>query len=282
MYELIAENERGQRLELTNNNGYVIKSVSGLSPADATINTTKIAGSDGSTFNNAYVNNRQIIITLAINEPAEDNRLNLYRYFVPKKATTLYFKNDTRNVKIVGYVKAMDCGLFDKKQIAQIELTCPDAFFSYIDEDTFDFYSVDSQFEFPFSIGSAGVAFSSLVAGVEQNVYNDGDVDTGGVFIFQATGEVSNPIVFNAYTNEYFRLNVNMVSGDEITINTNENHKSVIKRHDGVNTSIVGMIDSGSTWLRFQPTDNIISFDADSGAVYLSLTVILNPKYQGV
>ena len=79
MYSLSVENTYGDILELTNNPAYCITNVDGIDPPDATINTARNAGADGSVFNSAYMNNRTITITMAINGPAEANRIELYR-----------------------------------------------------------------------------------------------------------------------------------------------------------------------------------------------------------
>lgn len=107
MYSLTVENIYKQKMELTHNDSYVIESIEGIDPPDATINTTRNANIDGSVFNSSYVNNRQIIITLAINGPAEANRIKLYKYFKSKYPVRLYYKNDTRDVYIEGYCKSL-------------------------------------------------------------------------------------------------------------------------------------------------------------------------------
>ena len=103
MYTLIAENQYGQQVELTHNDAYSIKSVLGLDPPDGIINTTRNAGMDGSVYNSSYMDNRTITITLAINYPAEINRINLYKYFKIKFPVTLRYKNGSRDVWIQGF-----------------------------------------------------------------------------------------------------------------------------------------------------------------------------------
>ena len=117
MYTLIAQNKYGQQIELTHNEAYVIESIEGIDPPEAVINTTRNANADGSVFNSSYVDNRQIIITLAINGPAEVNRINLYKYFKTKYPVRLYYQNKTRDVYIDGYVKSIQIKFFNKKQI---------------------------------------------------------------------------------------------------------------------------------------------------------------------
>ena len=72
MYELKVTNEYDQTLQLTQNPNYTIKEVSGLDPPEAIINKTRNANTDGSEFNSSYLNDRQIIITMTIEAPAEE------------------------------------------------------------------------------------------------------------------------------------------------------------------------------------------------------------------
>ena len=281
MFTLIAENKYGQQLSLTQNPNYVIKDIDGLYPADAKINTTKNANSDGSIFNSSYVDNKEITITMAINSPAEINRLELYRYFKAKQAVKLYYNNEARNVTITGYVKSMPIAYFDKKQVAQIVIICPDPFFAAVSEQVVEFTTINNLFEFPFTIETP-IPFSEILIDQTKDIINGGDVETGGIFVLTARGQVVNPIVYNVETNEYFKLNHTMAEGDIITINTEKNHKMVIKESNGVVTNLVGSVTDGSTWLTFYPSDNIYSMSADSLASNLDLTIKLIDKFEGV
>ena len=98
MFTLRVENRYGQSLTLTNNPSYVITSVEGIDPPDAVINMIRNANTDGSIFNSVYADNRLITITLAINPNAEDNRLQLYRYFKTKDKLRVYYQTETRDV----------------------------------------------------------------------------------------------------------------------------------------------------------------------------------------
>ena len=54
------------KLELSNpeSSGFIIKSIDGLGPGNASINVTEIATNDGSVYNSARVQSRNITITL--------------------------------------------------------------------------------------------------------------------------------------------------------------------------------------------------------------------------
>ena len=281
MYTLIAQNKYGQQIELTHNEAYVIESIEGIDPPEAVINVVKNANADGSVFNSAYVNERQIIITLAINGPAEDNRINLYKYFKNKYPTRLYYKNGARDVYIDGYCKNIQISFFNLKQIAQIIIICPDPFFKDSDNELINFSSIDPLFEFPFEIEEP-IAFSEILAEVQKNIINNGDVDAGIKLTINITGSVTNPIIYNSETNQYFKLNASFQAGDEIVIDTGFMKKSVTLTRNGAITSLVNVIQSGSTWLQLNPGDNLLTMSADSGSEYLSAYILVSDLYEGV
>lgn len=410
MYTLIAQNKYGQRLELTENEAYTITSIEGLDPPDATINTSKNANADGSVYNSSYVNDRQIIITMAINYPAEENRIALYTYFKTKMPITLYYENDTRDVYINGYVQNFSVDYFGKKQIAQITIECPKPFFKDVEDNSQILSQVVNMFEFPFAIKlgknllkvtatsrtSNGITFTvnddgsinvngtatantylvlgtvGLTGGVtyalngcpsgggnstyrlywqgvsgnydegsgttykppsdsEVNiriviyngatvdnltfypmvrlasnadssyepynnsgiefssiqdnnitVVNQGDVETGAIITIHALGTVSNPIIYNVDTSEYFGVNVEMAEGDDIIINTIQKEKEVIKISNGVTTNLIGSVKSGSTWLQIIPGQSEYTMTAEGQPENIYTTFTVTQLYEGV
>ena len=198
MYTLIAQNKYGQQMELTHNDAYVIESIEGLDPPDAVINTTRNANADGSIYNSSYVDNRQITITLAINGPAEANRIQLYKYFKNKYPVRLYYQNGTRDVYIDGYCKTIQIEFFKKKQIAQITILCPNPFFKSVENQLIDFSSVTAEFEFPFSVEESGnllpnTMTSQSIGGIYFTVNDDGTIEASGT---------STDYTWSAYVNE--------------------------------------------------------------------------------
>lgn len=184
MFTLIAENQFGEQLELTHNPAYAITEITGIDPPDAVINTTHNAGADGSEFNSAYVNNRQITITLVVNAPAEINRINLYKYFKSKFPVTLYYTNSSREVYINGYVQNIDIGYFNKKQTIQIVIMCPKPYFNGVMDSVQEFTTVESLFEFPFEVPLS----ENLLP---YPYYNQSEIDNGITFTVNNDGSIS-------------------------------------------------------------------------------------------
>ena len=283
MYTLVVKNKYGQELELTHNNAYAITSIEGLDPPDATINTTKNANTDGSEFNSSYLDNRQIIITMAINSPAESNRINLYRFFKSKMPVTLFYKNSSRNVYITGYVKKPTIEFFNKKQIAQIVIDCLNPYFINLKNNEETISSIVAQFEFPFAVAADGVELSTITEDPVEAL-NVGDDETGAKFTIHATGTIENPTLYNETTNEQMTINVTLTDGEELVINTETRNKSaIIVKPDGTTVNVVGLINPGSTWLKLVPGVNSLQL-LSNGAYTLDGYVLLdfNAKFEGV
>lgn len=282
MYTLIAENKYKERLEITDNPRYTITNVDGLYPPEGIINTTQVANMDGSVYNSSRISDRVITITLAINGPAEVNRLLLYRCFKTKYPVRLYYKNGVRDVYIDGYVSKFSVEYFEKKQTAQIEISCPMTLFRETKENITEFSNIENMFVFPFAIESDGIPFSQIKSGVQKTIINGGDVETGVVIKLNAISAVLNPKIYNTDTAEHMFLDIQMQAGDEITINTRKKEKSIILLRDGVQTNIVGRLDADATWFNLVPGDNVFTYEADEFPENLQCTFIINNQFEGV
>lgn len=280
-FSLSIVNSRGEELRLTDNPKYTVTRIDGLNPPSANINTSPHATFDGSTFNSSRVESRNIVIQFAIEGDAEANRIALYRFIKTKKPLTFRFRNGRRNVYIEGYVESFEIGFFDEKEIAQVSLICPRPYFIDSEFEQSTFSSVIPLFEFPFSI-EVPIPFSELNFDAETNVVNEGDVDTGMLIRFWATGEVVNPTLYNTDKGEFLRINVSMERGDLIEINTVNGEKSITMTSEGETTNALNYLDAGSKWLILESGDNTFSTGADEHPENLACTLWYSNLYEGV
>ena len=283
MYTLIAQNKYGQQLELTHNPAYEIVEITGIDPPDSTINKTHNADFDGTIYNSSYMNSRSITITLAINSPAETNRINLYHYFKTKFPVRLFYRNGARDVYIDGYVQNMPVSYFAKKQVAQITVFCPRPQFNGVDDEVQPFSSVTPLFEFPFSLESAGAEMSGLELSPEKSIYNNGDVETGALMTIRALGTLITPKIYNVDTGEHMILDVTMGAGDRIEIDTIKGEKSIVlyPAGGGLN-NIIGRLRQGSSWLQLAPGDNVFTIAADAYMENMEVVFRVTDQYEGV
>ena len=282
MYRLIVENEKGDRLELTNNSNYDVLDVRGTNPPVAAINTVNIAGVDGSRFNSSRVEARNIVITLNIQPPIEQNRLALYNIFRVKRWVKIYYTNSRRDVYIEGYVESFENNPWTQLQQPQISIICPKPFWISTSEMNIKFSSSNDLFEFPFSIPAEGIEFSTRET-ISSAYVDVGEIETGGIIQFLATtNQILNPKFYNRTTQKFFGLDFDMYEGDLITINTQQGEKSVTLLRSGTTTNLLADRTDGSSWLTFVPGINELSYGADEGSINLVATLTIVQKYEGV
>ena len=158
--------------------GIYIKSIEGIGPEKATINTTSLAMEDGGIFNSAKADIRNITITLGFYESSilhnsiEDSRHLTYKYFPKKKPIILTFETDTRTSWILGYVESNTPNIFDKEESCQISIICPDPNFYDIDEQEYTFSSESGAFEFPFENDITDDSILSIIGGMDLDDYH--------------------------------------------------------------------------------------------------------------
>ncbi|MBQ6625426.1 MAG: phage tail family protein [Clostridia bacterium] len=282
MYTLRAVNEYGDNLTLTDCDVCEVIHIYGLNPPGASIITSKIAGSDGEVFNSSSVEMRNIVIELSLKTPIEKNRQIINRLFRSKRWVRLFYKNDTHDVYIDGYVETHENDFFTKKQKPQISILCPSTYFKNIEDSVIEFSNTQPNFEFPFSISSEGVEFG-IISKLTTAVIDAGDIETGCTIKFQALSDnISNPVFYNRTTQQYFKVNINMTDGDIVKITTTKKNKTVTLLRGSEERNIIDLMAEGSEWIVFSPYENEVSYSADSGATNLLVTVTVTKLVEGV
>ncbi len=282
MIEVKIKNDIGEVLNLSTSTDYTLYDVTGVTPLQMNINSSVNATSDGSTINSIRANNRNIVLYVAIHGDIEANRLNLYKYFPPKKQISIYCKTGNRNVYIEGHTELIDVKLFSNQQVAQISIICPQPYFKGVHEFITYFSQIDSLFSFPFSISNAGMELSIIGEEIRKNILNAGEVETGMVIELFAIGEVINPVIYDVIKRTHIKLNVTMRANDKIVINTNSGQKSIKLFRAGIESNLMGYLVPTSTWLQLSSGDNVITYDAESGESNMQLSFKTLALYGGV
>jgi hypothetical protein len=233
-------------------------------------------------FNSAFLDNRQIILNIAINGPAGRNRNELFRFFRTARKTRLIYHNDFHDVYIDGYVQNAPVEYFGQKQLIQVTLICPDPFWHGLTEIEGHTDGLESLFEFPFSIEeNAPIPFSEINSEGGALIYNPGDL-AGIVIEITATGAVTNPRVYHVETDSYFKVTTSLQSGDKLIINTRTDEKSVKRIRSGSITNLIASRANGSTWLTAEPGQNQFTLSADSGTANMTGFIHFTTNVEGV
>ena len=139
--------------------GLWVKSIKGIGPGKANINTTDLASSDGGIYNSARSEIRNITMTLGIVDymgedgtinSVEDVRRNLYRWFAKKRPINFIIHTDRIDLISYGYVESNEPDIFQKDETTSISIICPDPnMYLYASSEGLSFSSTEDAFEFP-------------------------------------------------------------------------------------------------------------------------------------
>ena len=265
MFTLKIENTNGDVFELKHNSpNYYITSVQGLTPPHTAVNTATAGTIDGTFFNSARVEQRNIVITVVINGDIETNRQRLYTIFPRKTPCTVYFKNANRDVKIVGYVEALEGDLFVQREQMQISIICPRPYFEALDALYTELSKILAMFEFPFSIITP-IPFSEILDYPICTITNTGDAACGTTIDIDFSGNVTGLKIANTATQTFFELDYTFEDNDHVTINTNSGQMGVTLQRAGVQTNLLNYVAQNSTWLKIAPGENTFTFTVTSG-----------------
>ena len=306
IYSIVVTNYLGDRIKLElgkpDVSGFLIKSITGLGPAKANVNTTEVSTNDGSLFNSARLSQRNIVLDMVFintvyGESIEDLRQKSYKYFPLKKSVELTIETDNRYVKTTGYVESNEPNIFSSQEGTQISIICPDPYFYSAGEDgnnVTNFYSIDPMFEFPFSNESLDeplLVFGEIQIKTEGVITYHGNSEIGVMIYIHAIGPATNINIYNTETREVMKINTEKISSltgkgivasDDIVINTAKGEKSITLIREGVSYNILNCLDKNTDWFTLAKGDNIFAFTADSGVTNLQFRVENKVIYEGV
>lgn len=306
IYSLAVTNFLGDRIRLElgkpENTGFLIKSITGLGPVKANVNTTEVATNDGSMFNSARLSQRNIVIQMVFvnsiyGEDIEEIRQKSYKYFPIKKNVELVIETDNRYVRTTGYIESNEPDIFSKQEGTQISIICPDPYFYSASEDgdnVTDFYSIDPMFEFPFSNESLTeplLVLGEIQIKTEGVITYSGDSEIGVMIYIHAIGPAEHINIYNTETREVMTIDTvklekltgrGIIAGDDIIINTLKGEKSITLVRSGVSYNILNCLDKNTDWFTLVKGDNIFAFTADSGVTNLQFRIENKVIYEGV
>ena len=286
MFTLKIENSKGAVLELTHNEeNYQVIKIDGLNPPKANVVTSNFANGDGSSFQSSRISNREIVITVYINGDIQKNRETLYKYFRNKEWCKIYYKNDTRNVYIEGYVQAFEVSSFVKKQVAQISILCPNPYFKDMETIVQSISKIIKKFTFPFSINSdEPIPFSILELEKVTTVVNESESETGLIINVTFMGTVNKLEIRNVDTGEKFIIDYEFIKNDKLLINCNRGSKKVILTRNAIEYNLIPYRRSGSVFFQLGIGENNFSFLANEGDddILVDIHFDYNKVYLGV
>lgn len=279
--------------------GLLIYNITGLGPVKADINSTELSTYDGSIFNSARANSRNIVISMIFIEKntIEETRHLTYKYFPLKKNLKIVIETDTRICETTGYVESNEPSIFSSMEGTQISIVCPDSFFYSSGNSGINityFYAVEPLFEFPFSNESLSdylIEFAAIHMESVKSIYYTGDSEIGFSIEIHAIGTAKNVTVINTKTRESMKIDTDklqqltgngIIDGDTIYISTMKGEKTITLLREGIYTNILNCLDKNADWFQLSKGDNIFTYTADEGLANLQISMQNRTIYEGI
>lgn len=294
-------NPKGESLVLDlfhpEKSGLIVRSISGLGPPKANINSTDLATADGALYSSARASTRNIVFNLQFMfaPTIEDSRQLTYKYFPLKKLVKIEVETDNRSLETSGYVESNSPDIFSKEETTQISIICLDPFFYDPNPSVTQFATVTPTFEFPFSNESTSedlIEFGTINLDTRSTIDYVGDVDTGVLITIHALGSVSGSLtIYNVETQEKMVIDLAKIktligkdygSGDDIIISTVSGDKYVQVLHDGKYTNVIAAIEKLADWFQVSVGRNIFNFTVTKGIENLVMSFSYRNAYGGI
>lgn len=283
-------NPRGESIVFSHASVFFAEKITGLSNVRNTIHTSSSAGQDGDTVIASKRDSGDIGIYGGINETDPDGMRKYRRQFsrivVPKQGGTLVYEYG--NFKRIIDCQVQDADVFKSREIYtdfMVEFYCPYPFWREEHETRTDVAAWIGTFEFPepegLEIPEEGIEVGYREPSLIVQVYNSGFIETGMRVVYRAIGSVTNPSVMDVNTQKYMKLNMEMETGDVVTVNTGFNKKGITLTRGSMISNIFRKRAAGWTWLQLAPGDNLIRYDADANIDNLEVT-IYHDNFSGV
>lgn len=237
---------------LFNPGDYEIKFIDGLNPAPSTIVTNEYAFIEGSSFQSAKSQPRNIVLTVGFNPDYSLGvdytalRRGLYSYLTPSTNVRMEFDLGGGEYRTIdGYVETHEADIFTKKPLSQISILCPDPYFKNLNENNevvVDLSSVVSN-----DTAEVIVEYEGEVRnGLEMSI--GGNNSDGWTITSSSGGRATGSMVIDGFD----PLGSNLY----LDINTTPGRKSVVYGSD----SMLDVVGLESDWLGLLPGENTIEF----------------------
>ena len=282
MFTLKIGNNRGSIYELTHNTGrYAVVGIDGLTRPPTSINTAIAGGIDGSFFNSARVEQRNLVISIILRGDIETNRQALYTIFPLKSKCTIYFSNKNRDVKIEGFVETLEADLFTMQERVQVSIICPRPYWQDMNEIIDSISTTVNLFQFPFSI-SESIPFAEIYNEPHAFLNNLGDSETGFTIVTTLEKNLSTLTFTNLTTGEFFKVDYTMLEGDTFILSTIQGGLNVRIEREGSSINLLNYIGAGSSWIKLVTGLNDITYSCGSDEADFPIAINAIWLYGGV
>lgn len=282
MYDWILSNDKESIDFMADEDMFVLKA-EGTGP-EALVTCSEMYGRDGGRFESSRVPVRHISMLIQFyNRDVDAARMRLNR-IISANELKLRYITEHRDVYITGQLESAPVYSDELPVIGQINLVCTDPYWKVGGDTTHVISGTEPCFEFPIEIDEdEGMFFGEIESALIVPIVNEGTVESSAIFTFTAVTACSNPRIENIDTGEFMQVNVDMVTGDKLVINTKIDDKTIEFTHDGVTENYFNKRAAGFTFMYIQPGVNNLKYTVDEGDEHaLDITVNFDTQYGGI
>lgn len=282
--------------------GLLVDSVTGLGQVDANVNTSKMAGSDFSVFNSAYLGDRNIVFNIKyIGYDTEENENLTDRMFPTKSMVTIFCKTDLTEVYTEGIVEKNEPTIFTNDTISagcQVSIMCPDPYWYGLEDSRTTFSGIEPLFEFPFhsdikNHGEDTIEFGNIRVIKEKSIYYTGEANIGLTINIHALGIVKDLTFYNLSQRKRLPLSDSVIEnitghgimqGDNIVISSVKGNKYAELIRNGVTYNIINAlsVDKIIQWFELSRGDNLLAYSASEGEYDMIIDIKHRIAYKGI
>ncbi len=251
--------------------GYLVLDVEGLDPVRAVMVTSSFATLDGTQFQSARREERNIRLRVGIepdyeaDETVRSLRNQLYTYLMPKSEVTLSFvMEDGDTYKIVGRVESHESPLFTKDPESVISLMC---------------FDPDFREPTPDLIPGLGTVSDTTEVEIEY----EGTVETGIVLTMSVDRALSEFTIYHRAPDGKivsFDFAEDLVAGDILTVSTVVGDKYVTLTRGSTVSSLLNGMSPQSSWIELENGTNYLRVYALGASI--PYTVSYYTRYGGL
>lgn len=286
--------------------------IEGIYGIESNVVTSENTTIDGSTYQGATAKERHIDLIVEMDSNYSANRNLLYRCFPIKRTGTMEYIEDGESKVIEYEVEGIIPGeITGVVRDYTISLKCTDPYFKDLADTEVIMASWVSDFFFPACFPEEGRVFGHREADLVKAIENDSGADEIGItVVFKADGTVKNPAIHHMESGEFTKIgyeeNDFILSSGQYAVITTHTGKKDIYLIDNVtqaeieeNRNKYGMIDwekvvekygqdineyqdEDGDFVQLQDGTNTLTYSAEEGLNYLSVSIYYRISYLGV
>lgn len=272
-------------LSLVREGEYPIRYIDGLNPPKSNITTTEYAVGDGSTFQNARVSSRNIVLTVGFSPDYRRNditqlRTNLHRHLPPNGRVRLVFSRaGGEDLYIDGVVESHESNIFGSDPASQISILCPEPLFKGDEQEVFliiEFLEGGSRTTEPLEIEVLGDAPTGVSMSQVSYLWTEGIRAVWTMSLQSPSGNVADFV--------YDRSSFDNTHYTYMDLESYPRHKDLVTHglYGELRRSLLGLVSNSSIWPTLYPGKNYLTISSNGNRYIGANYVRYTSSYWGV